>query len=75
MRRWLDDLKGRAPDASFAVDEIRGIDESRALARVRVRLGGEELSVRAIFTVGASRIREVHGYLSDEDQLAEVGHI
>jgi hypothetical protein len=75
VRRWLDDLKGRAPDASFAVDEIRGIDESRALARVRVRLGGEELSVRAIFTVGASRIREVHGYFSDEDLLAEVGHI
>jgi len=75
LRRWLDDLERRAPDVSFAVDEVRAIGDSRALARVRVRPGGEELSVTAIFTVVAGGVREVHGYFSDEDLLAELGHI
>lgn len=75
LRRWLNDLPRRPSEVPFAVDEVRRIDGARALARVRVSRGGEELPVAAIFTMAAGRVREVHGYFSDEDLLAEVGHI
>jgi ketosteroid isomerase-like protein/hemerythrin-like domain-containing protein len=75
LRRWLDDLEQRASDVSFTVDEVRALDDTRVLARVQVRPGDEEPSVRAIFIIAAGRVREVHVYFSDEDLLAHVGHL
>jgi hypothetical protein len=75
LRRWLDDLDQRAAGVSFAVEEVCGLDDARALARVRVRPAGEDLTVTAIFTTGAGRVRAVHGYFSDEDLLEHVGHL
>ena len=76
IRRWLDDLAQRAAQVSFQVREIRGLDEQRAMARVQLRASGEELaSVTAVFSVRAGKVKEVHGYFSDEDLLVEVGHI
>jgi len=75
LRRWHDDLRARASEISFAVDNVRGLEDARALARIRVGPAGEGVAVTAVFTVAAGRVREVHGYFSDEDLLAEVGRI
>jgi ketosteroid isomerase-like protein len=75
VRRWLEELEQRAADVSFAVEQVRAHDRTRAIARVRVLAAGQELTVTAIFTVVGGTIREVHGYFSDEELLAEVGHL
>jgi ketosteroid isomerase-like protein len=74
LRRWLADVAQRAPDVSFDVQDVRSVDADHAIARVVVRVGGEQAAaVTGIFTVASGTVREVHGYFSDEDLLSAVG--
>ena len=74
LRRWLGDVAQRAPDVSFDVQEVRNVDADHAIARVLVRVGGQQTAaVTGIFTVTSGTVREVHGYFSDEDLLSAVG--
>jgi hemerythrin-like domain-containing protein/ketosteroid isomerase-like protein len=75
LQAWVDDLRVRPLDLSFTVEEVRELDESRALARLKLDLGEEEMPVFAVFTVTMGRVRAIRGYFSDEDLLAHVGHL
>lgn len=76
VRRWIEDLNGRARQLSFHVDEIRSVDVWHALARVHLDAHGEELArATAVFTVRVGRVSEVRGYFSDEELLSSVGAI
>lgn len=75
LRAWVDDLSVRPLDLAFTVEEVRELDDSRALARLQLDLGDEKVPVFALFTVTMGRVREIRGYFSDEGLLAYVGHL
>lgn len=75
LQAWVDELRLRPLDLSFTVEEVRGLDGSRALARIKLDLGDDEIPLFALFTVSTGRVREIRGYFSDEELLARVGHL
>jgi hypothetical protein len=76
IHRWRADLEQQAAHISFDVEEVRAVDDQHASARLQLHAGGQALAtVTAVFTITRGKVSEVHGYLSDEDLLSEVGHI
>jgi hypothetical protein len=72
LRVWLEDVRRVALQPSFEVEDVEAIDDERVLARVRVEIAGEKLSVRAVLTIAHGLVSEVRGYFSDEDTLRAV---